>query len=372
MMIQATSVNPHYYYPATDQDMADKFFAAYRLELEGNCAVIPIPPLKDRKARVCRFCGKKSPYVSFYNTAHVVPEFFGNKRYISDAECDDCNKQFSRYEDSLANYLGIVRTIQSVQGKKVPKFKSAGKNMHAESTKEDDTTNVIEIRRYDGLDSTFEFDKENRMNVIHYTKASYIPLHVYKGLLKIALSVMPGAQLNDYTFAMEYIRSNKRDDHFSGFAILTRYIMPLTFIFESPTFILFKKKDPNAKTFTHVFLLYALNCIFQIYVPFNTKDRQLFQPNSGPIDALWCPPLLGRSNLAEIGPIQSLSFDLNSSEKVSGEKESLRIPALNQDFETIDMIDKNTGEIRTEIFDANKIIGINLMMKPVDDPPNKA
>lgn len=240
--------------------------------------------------------------------------------------------------------------------------------MHAESLKEDGSSNVIQIRRYDGLDSTFEFDKERRMNIIHYTKASYVPLHVYKGLLKVALAVMPGSHLKDYAFAMEYVRSNKRDDYFSGFAMLTRYIMPLTFTFQSPTCMLFRKKDPNAKTFTHVFLLYALNCIFQIYVPFNTKDRQLFQPNAGPIDALRCPPLLGQSNLAEIGPIQSLSFDLNSPEKATGEKESLHIPALDQDFETIDMIDKTTGQIRTEKFDANKIIGINLMMMPTDDP----
>src|ERR1700744_3166978 len=134
----------------------------------------------------------------------------------------------------------------------------------------------------------------------------------------------------------EYIRSNKKGDNFSGFAMLTRYTMPLTFQFSSPTVMFFKKRNPDSKLFTHVFLLYALNSIFQIFIPFNVRDRRLFA-SSGSIDALWCPPLLGRSNLDEIGPISMLSFDLNSPAKVHGEIESLGIPALDQDFETVKM-----------------------------------
>ena len=157
----------------------------------------------------------------------------------------------------------------------MPKFKSAGKNLVAESFKEDDKTNVVKFTRYDSLDQTFEFDKENNQNIIHYTKPSYIPLMVYKALVKMTLSIIDERYLKLYHFAFDYIGSSKFDADFTGFAILTRYTMPLTFQFGSPTVMIFKKKDPLPNLFTHIFVLHALNSIFQIVLPFYDPDQPL-------------------------------------------------------------------------------------------------
>ncbi|MEB0261779.1 hypothetical protein [Mucilaginibacter sp. 10I4] len=365
-MINATVINAHYYYPAYEQEMADKFFNAYHLETEENCAVVQISEFKDRKDRVCRFCHKKSPYVSFHKNAHVVSEMLGNKRFQSDFECDDCNAIFSRYENDLANYLGIVRTVQSVKGKKIPKFKSADKKLSAHVIKEDEITNVVEFRRFEGLNETFEFDKENKQTIVKYTKAPYTPLHVYKALLKMALSVVDPKHLPDYNFAFEFLRTKKHDEKFSGFAILIRSTMSLTFQFPSPTVMIFRKKDANAKLFSHIFLLYAQNSIFQIIMPFYLKDRAFYTPTSGPVDTIWCPPLFGNKSLSQIGPISSLSFNLNGTEKIYNEIESIKIQALGEDFEISKIINKETGEITERKFDGNKIIGIDLMMRQIE------
>ncbi len=364
-MINAVPINPHYYYPEGEAEQADKFFAVYELELEQNCAAAIACTFKDRKVRVCRFCHKKSPFVSFNKDAHVISELLGNKTYISDFECDDCNGKFGRYENELASYLGIVRTVQSVKGKKVPKFKSADRTLDVVSTVADDITNQVKFRRYDSLDKTFEFDKENNLTIIHYKKATYTPLSVYKALLKMALSVMPPQHLANYRYALEYLITKKYDDNFSGFAILTRYMMPLTFQFPSPTMMLFKKKNGTDNLFTHVFVLYALNSIFQIVIPFNILDRPLFMPGSSGVDTFWCPPLFGNPDYYEVAPISSLSFDLNSTVRVQGEIESLRIPAQEGDFDISKIFNKDTGEIIERKFDASKIIGIDLMMREV-------
>lgn len=368
-MINASHINSHYYYPENEKRQADKFFSAYELELEQNCVAVKTGSFKDRKDRMCRFCHKKSPFVSFHKDAHVISELLGNKTYISDFECDDCNSKFGRYENELANYLGIVRTVQSVKGKKVPKFKSADQTLDVESTVADEITNQVKFRRYDGLDQTFEFDKENNLTIIHYKKASYTPLSVYKALLKMALSVMPSQHLVNYKHALEYLITQNHDENFTGFAILTGYIMPLTFQYPSPTVMLFKKKNQADNLFTHVFVLYALNSIYQIVVPFNILDRRLFMPGNTGVDTFWCPPLFGNSNYYEVAPILSRSFDLNSTDKVKGEIESLRIPAQEGEFDISKIINEETGEITERKFDASKIIGVDLMMREVNDTP---
>jgi hypothetical protein len=365
VMINIGFINPHYYYPEGFRNSAERFFNAYELETERNSVEHANKTFKDRKDRVCRFCNKKSPYVSFYKKAHIVSEFLGNKTDTSDFECDDCNLKFAKYETELASYLGIVRTVQSVKGKKVPKFKSAGKNMVAESVKEDDLTNIVKFTRYDALDKTFEFDNENNQNIIHYTKPPYVPLMVFKAFVKMALSIIDEKYLKSYHCAFDYIGSSKFDDHFTGFAILTRYTMPLTFQYGTPNVMIFKKKEPACNLFTHVFVLYALNSIFQIALPFYDPDQNLYK--AGTIDTHWCPPIFGRKNFYEIGSLTSLSFNLNSTEKVYNEKESLTIPVQPGDLEISRFENAETGEITERKFDGDKIISIQLMMQEINE-----
>jgi len=119
-----------------------------------------------------------------------VSEFLGNRFDVSDYECDECSLKFSRYETELASYLGIVRTVQSVKGKKMLKFKSADKKMVAESLNLSIKTNVVNFSRYNSLNNTFEFDEARNLCIIHYTKPTYVPLMVYKAVLKIALTIL--------------------------------------------------------------------------------------------------------------------------------------------------------------------------------------
>ena len=80
--------------------------------------------LGTKEYRTCRFCGKGDGQTSFRMKAHVVPEFMGNKHYFSYFECDSCNQYFSKLEDSLYNYAGILNTLSTLKGKRgYSKFK---------------------------------------------------------------------------------------------------------------------------------------------------------------------------------------------------------------------------------------------------------
>src|ERR1044072_8787003 len=88
--------------------------------------------LKPKHERVCKFCGFSMPEVKFPDEAHLLSEMIGNKDLFSDFECKACNLKLSNYENDLANFLGISRTILRVNTKGgIPDFKSQGKKLIA-------------------------------------------------------------------------------------------------------------------------------------------------------------------------------------------------------------------------------------------------
>ena len=86
--------------------------------------------------RVCRFCGKTEPDVTFANKAHAIPEFLVNKSLFSMNECDICNKYVADHaEVDLANWLGPLRTAMQMFGKKgVPTYDAKGIRMEMKPT----------------------------------------------------------------------------------------------------------------------------------------------------------------------------------------------------------------------------------------------
>ena len=358
-------LNPQYRYPEKFKDQAIEFFNSYDLEKEVACPDAKIAGLPDKTLRVCRFCGLKYPKVAFTKEAHIISELLGNRFLVSDFECDECNYKFGKYENDLAHHLGIARTVQSVKGKNnVPKFKSADNTLKIENIQKQDEGNIVEIRRFDRFNQTFEFDKENSQTIVRYKKPPFTPLKVYKSLLKIALSCISKEHVNDYKSAFEYLRTNKYDETHKGFAIIYSYTMPITFSFEKPVVMIFKKKNSNARLFTHVFTIFTLNIIYQLVIPFNKNDFHFYK-NNGSVLTLWCPPLLGRDYTYPVETIRVSTLDLSSTEKLENTYENLVIPMTKKTYEKSRFKDKVNGEITEEDFDGNKIVGFDLLR--IDD-----
>lgn len=48
----------------------------------------------DKQKRVCRYCHRSMPEVSFKKVAHTISEALGNKSIKTNDECDECNQFF--------------------------------------------------------------------------------------------------------------------------------------------------------------------------------------------------------------------------------------------------------------------------------------
>jgi hypothetical protein len=358
-------LNPAYQFPEKFGTLAEEFFKAYTLERELGCPESKMTGLIPPKDRTCRFCKRKFPEVTFRKVAHTYSELLGNHFLINDFECDSCNEKFAVYEDDLAKYLGIDRTMLAMRGKeKIPKYKSPGKKLIMEGTKNDADPDhaIISAKRSEVMDQTFSFDREKKTTTAHFTKHSYIPLHVYKALLKMGLSVIDPKHVSLYDHAFEYLQNDKHDKDWRGFAVVYRYAMPYSFSYLRPNGMIFRKRDPAAPLYTHVFLLMALNSIYEFILPLYLSDIPMARRPSGLI-LPWAPPIFGNAYPFDVNTIQSMELDLSSGELLKGEKGAVQFSAPPESYDMLSYAGKPP-----EPFDETKIAGIEFLREKYSGP----
>lgn len=250
----------------------DDFLSAYEPEKAMIPPDEPLSGFQPRSTRICRFCAQPKGTKKFKKEAHVIPHFLGNKYLVSDFECDDCNKLFSNYENDLANWLGIARTILGTVGKGgVPTFKSAKDEVIARSVDFfNDKATQINAANSDG--KAIQLDADTGKTVIRYKKATYTPIKVYKALLKVALSMIAAEEIEQYRAALMFLADEQENHWFEEFAQIMCHHLPMNHRFSKPIGLMFKRKDQSTKLPQHVFLLYYETYIFSFPMPFNGLD----------------------------------------------------------------------------------------------------
>ncbi len=142
--------------------------------------------------------GEKYPFANFKNDAHIIPELLGNKYLISDFECNECNLKFGRYDDHLAKFLGISRTLNEVRTKeKFASFKSVDKKLKAGKSSLAAIPG-IEISSSDDIDNPIDFNFATGAGSVNVKKQSYRPLHVFKSFVKMALCCVKHSEISSY------------------------------------------------------------------------------------------------------------------------------------------------------------------------------
>jgi len=157
------------------------FFDFYQLEKKP--IVIPHERIRYNEPlpqRVCRFCGKDDNN-SFKKKAHTVPQTLGNKFLLSFDECDDCNSLFGEYETHLTNFFEPIRAIFS--NGILRKFKSPRERIIVEPFPQIPGGRLIS-------DKSDNYKLTQNQQEIHMKTNSYVPIYVYRALLKIALSLI--------------------------------------------------------------------------------------------------------------------------------------------------------------------------------------
>lgn len=167
---------------------------------------------RDKSKRVCRFCGKKQPEVTFKSVAHAVSEALGNKKIVLNEECDDCNSKFgSLVEIHLIEYLRFMCVFFGIKGKeKVPEIKEpekfpipeGGKNF---SIKNDGT---IEIK-YFQTDENEKAQDDLPLNFVFRSDIDVIDQNIYKTLCKYALSVIDSEHIPAFSETIKWLNGEK-------------------------------------------------------------------------------------------------------------------------------------------------------------------
>jgi hypothetical protein len=217
--------------------------------------------LKKTGEKVCRFCKKNHKETRFTKDAHLIPRSFGNRHYLWDEECDQCNTLFNRFETDFSYFLGMEKTFSDIRkGDKFPTFCNVDGTIKATRVNEE----IIALERLQA-EHGFEFDREKAIWTIETSPKPYRPGFIYNILLKIALSILPPVDVKDYEWAYRYLIDAENYSNLQGPRMVR--VAKASFGYEYPFAILFKRIRNDPSYPMHVTCIYMRNLMFQIVLP---------------------------------------------------------------------------------------------------------
>lgn len=283
--------------------------------------------LSAKKNRICRFCGERVPEVKFKHDAHFIPEFLGNKEYLSDFECDTCNHKFGIYENEFANFLGLSRTLSMCKGKKkIPTFRSPDKNLTVRE-KEDGNLDFDEV--ISNLNIEKDFEKGTMM--IKTGRHPYCSISVFKSLVKIGLSLMPEECIHRYSGTIEYLFDDNSKTYDNSLIFMLQYIIPGPFNKFPIAFSYKRKPDINDELIPiRTFVIMFHNRMIQFFLPFSDNEETLNQANAQVQTAI-LPPLIDQDWYDKYGKPHMNIINLNYYEKIRDNNEQIRMKWFKKD-----------------------------------------
>ena len=219
----------------------------------------------DKSKRVCRYCNKRSPEVSFRKVAHSISEALGNKKIITNDECDACNEKFGKgIENDLILYLNLYRVFFGIRGKKgIPKFK--GKNFEIENN---ETIKIKQILSDEEINDPNRDDFQMRLQATEKITTQ----NIYKTLSKYALGVIDRTQIVNFKDTIEWINGKKNIDKLPKIAIFTSYYLFST----HPQLMVYLRKTKDNKLPYAVAEFRFAYLTFVYIIPNSNKDTSDF------------------------------------------------------------------------------------------------
>lgn len=310
--------------PMTDTERKNKFFCS-KYDCIVHCTVISrngLHPthIKDKKRRICKFCGKDDLETEFKDDCHAISALIGNKSLFLDNECADCNKSFGKLEDEFAKYLGATRTISQIIGKKgVPSYKKKDGTFRMDATNK---RIVAQETKDSGNIEIFE----NCMGVPlvkgTFVKEAYVPIAAFKALVFMALSVMPENEFKVFETTIDWLREESHTDSkynmdYYASRVIERFVSGLKPL---PIQVWVVRRKQNIYDVPYCqFILEFDNYSFQIMIPCPEKDAVLFWTNP----KNWIFPStfdINEKEYRKFGSTELHVKDLSGKEKVKGEK----------------------------------------------------
>ena len=268
--------------------------------------------LKDSQQYRCRFCGKRKTKADFKKVAHVLSRCIGNNSLFSEFECDECNeKVFGPLESNFSEYMKLYHTFARIRGYKgVPSYKPNCR----ENTRVDYKDEKIHIKSYENESPIVDVDEKAKTVRVH-GRRSYVPVLVYKALVKMALSVLPEKEMENMQATLSWLQGEQlRNDFYVKYKMYGGYNR-----FGDVTIVVCKRKDGCTKNVpAYIFELAYGYFTFSSFIPFCALDKDLMGKKVELIPIV-CP------FDATTRPVQEKWLNLSSEEKVSNEEISLSL-----------------------------------------------
>ncbi|WP_211451370.1 HNH endonuclease [Collimonas antrihumi] len=224
--------------------------------------------------RVCRFCAKRAPEVSFRLSAHALPESMGNKSLFAAYECDECNAFFgSGIESDFGNWSKPMRTLARIRGKNgVSVIRHQRAAWHIGY---DDISSLATSQFKD--DPTLAVDLHTRQVMLQ--RDPYTLLAVLTAFVKMGLSVIPDNEMPNFAHALHWIRTR---DHRNSLAL--EFPVMHTFALDlmpndKINVLLIRRKD-GSRGVPYVFFILAYgNEMFQVMLRSPERDPLIDTPS---------------------------------------------------------------------------------------------
>ncbi|MBQ9258528.1 MAG: hypothetical protein IJ187_01570 [Neisseriaceae bacterium] len=292
--------------------LSDWWYANYSIIADFN--LIEKNKLEDSQ-KVCRFCEKKEPEVKFRDLAHAIPESLENISLFTNYECDECNHKFGNtIEDHLNKYLFPIRIASCILGKKGT---ITYKHPFFQNNRIDVKKGHIDIKSDSNVELVQQLDEHTlKINLIRQT---YIPINVYKALVKMAISIIPESELSFFKNTIKWLQSNEKtiEDYFGQFVIMRFF--PGTTKFPFIKILLLKRKDNKSIIPAYQFIIAFAHYSFQIIVPCFEKDKHL---DGQQFEFRLFPTLLDcNQSIKDRGAL----LDLSAHESVKNEETSIQM-----------------------------------------------
>jgi len=285
--------------------------------------------LGNKTQRLCRYCGRDKSQVTFKKNAHAIPKVIGNRFVKCFYECDSCNAIFGKYETDLSSFIGLrgyyetpdkygkkrVRIYKSKSGEGSLYFSKRGMELN------DPKEEIFEI-----------FDNDKILKSKAY-KNPYIPLNVYKALLKMSVSVFKDESMKDLINTIKFLITDEFDNNIliKKFAKLSCFFLtdfyidnPIIFVFKKLSAIKEYEKKENILIPDKTIIIFFRDFSYQIFIPLDKSDDFISKETNNPVMLPLFPPMFANSKYTEYKLYPNYYHelkDLSSSEKIKDEKD---------------------------------------------------
>lgn len=268
------------------------------------------------EARVCRYCGKDKSSTTFKKIAHAVPEHVGNKWLLDVKECDLCNKHFAdMLEDDFSKWTQIWRSFGRVKGKKYPSIRTPDNNFQMKVDAPNFLTMTIAQEN-----SNYIVDGDKKTLSVSIPRQSYIPMGVFKCLVKMALAIMPKSEesrcghLRDWILQEQHTRESYP---YSPLLVFRQFISgPVPNDSLSLDLLLRKSDGPQDCPYMQFALSFS-NLILQIALPMHMEDSHLLGKDGCITIQFWPHLWDGTARAALYGESEDIEIDMSGTSAVN-------------------------------------------------------